>query len=129
VRAAEAGKDPDLLARYLEAWLLRLHGLYPPLDRCASCSTRLPDGALAYDRLARGFVCGACEPASGPPLPATVRDLIEALLSRGPAELTAAGGTDLRALEAFHRDLIAAHLERDLRSHRVLREVSREVGR
>ena len=30
-------------------------------------------------------------------------------------------------LEAFHRELIRGHLERDLRSHRVLRDVSREM--
>ena len=30
-------------------------------------------------------------------------------------------------LEAFHRDLIRTHLERDLRSHRVLRDVAREM--
>ena len=28
------------------------------------------------------------------------------------------------ALEAFHRDLISRHLERDLRSHRVLRDAA-----
>src|SRR5437762_1460359 len=31
------------------------------------------------------------------------------------------------ALEAFHRDLIRTHLERDLHSHRVLRDVAREM--
>ena len=35
VRAAEAGANPELLGRYLEAWLLKLHGLYPSLDSCA----------------------------------------------------------------------------------------------
>src|SRR5262249_59104948 len=51
VHAAEAGTNPALLGRYLEAWLLRLHGLYPPLDRCAGCSTALPSGAaLCYHR-------------------------------------------------------------------------------
>ena len=34
-----------------------------------------------------------------------------------------------RALESFHRDLIAAHLERDLRAPRVIREVTREAAR
>jgi hypothetical protein len=31
------------------------------------------------------------------------------------------------ALEAFHRDLIRTHLERDLHSHRVMRDVAREI--
>jgi hypothetical protein len=31
------------------------------------------------------------------------------------------------SLEAFHRGLIAAHLERELRSYRVMRDVARET--
>ena len=34
---------------------------------------------------------------------------------------------DALVLEAFHRELIRGHLERDLHSHRVLRDVSREM--
>ncbi|HSD25750.1 MAG TPA: DNA repair protein RecO, partial [Vicinamibacteria bacterium] len=41
VRAAEGGTDTAVLARYLEAWLLKLHGVYPPLDHCASCGAAL----------------------------------------------------------------------------------------
>ena len=44
VHATEAGASPALLGRYLEAWLLRLHGLYPPLDRCSGCSKPLARG-------------------------------------------------------------------------------------
>ena len=42
-----------------------------------------------------------------------------------PAEMGTApeGG----ALEGFHRDLIRSHLERDLRSVRVLKDVAREM--
>ena len=44
-----------------------------------------------------------------------------------PAALSAADPPEARALESFHQDLITHHLERDLRSHRVLREVARET--
>ena len=69
LRAVEGGADPDLVRRYLEAWLLRLQGLYPPLEHCASCSRGLPPGRREYHRPAHGFVCPACGPASGPILP------------------------------------------------------------
>ena len=47
--AAESGTEVKALARYLEAWLLRLHGIYPPLDRCAGCGGRLQAaGGLDY---------------------------------------------------------------------------------
>jgi len=43
--------------------------------------------------------------------------------------LGAEAGTAAQALEAFHRDLVAAHLERDLRAPRVIRDVAREIAR
>jgi hypothetical protein len=54
--------------------------------------------------------------------------LLDDLFRRPPDGLGEAG-PEARALEAFHRDLIAAHLERDLRSPRVIREVGREALR
>jgi hypothetical protein len=46
-----------------------------------------------------------------------------------PDALGAEAGAAARALESFHRDLIAAHLERDLRAPRVIREIAREIAR
>src|SRR5918999_1855217 len=44
---AEKGGSPvTVLARSLEAWLRRLHGIYPPLDRCAGCGRGLARGEL-----------------------------------------------------------------------------------
>lgn len=128
VRAAEQGADPELLGRYLEAWLLKLHGLYPPLDRCAACGGALAAAALRYHRAAHGFVCDACLPASGPELSAAARGLIAHFLVRPPDALAGESGP-ARELEAFHRGLIGAHLERELRSPRVIREIAREGAR
>ena len=69
--AVDGGTETVVLARYLEAWLLKLHGIYPPLDRCAGCDAPLPAGERRYHRLAHGFVCEACGPASGPVLDVT----------------------------------------------------------
>ena len=130
VHAAEAGTNPALLGRYLEAWLLRLHGLYPPLDRCASCSKPLPSGGpLCYHRAAQGFVCGECGPVSGPVLPDEAHALLQLVFSKPPEALPGDGAAAAQALEAFHRDLIGAHLERDLRAPRVIREVGRGSAR
>ena len=35
VAAVDGGTETGMLGRYLEAWLLKLHGIYPPLDHCA----------------------------------------------------------------------------------------------
>jgi DNA repair protein RecO (recombination protein O) len=129
IRAAEAGTSPQLLGRYLEAWLLKLHGLYPPLDRCASCDAELAGGALSYHRGAHGFVCADCGEATGPDLTGEARRVLDDFFHRPPEALSEPSGAVARVLEAFHRDLIGAHLERDLRAPRVIREIAREAAR
>jgi DNA repair protein RecO (recombination protein O) len=129
VRAVEDGAEPGLVTRYLEAWLLRLHGLYPPLDKCASCGTGLRAGRLEYHRTAHGFVCRDCGPASGPVLSAEARALLVNVFSQPPTTLVGGARAQVSILESFHRDLVSGHLERDLRSPRVIREATREVAR
>lgn len=121
VRATEGGSDTAVLARYLEGWLLRLHGLYPPLDQCAGCGAELGVGALDYDAQHRGFVCSSCRPASGPVLPAGTRRFLVELFRRSPAAMEGQPPDDARPLESFHEMLIGRHLERTLRSLRVLK--------
>ncbi len=127
VRAAEEGRDIAALGRYLEAWLLRLAGIYPPLERCAACEGPLPRAPLVYDEAAYGFVCEACGPASGPVLGREARAFLEHVLAVAPSALEPlpleAGG-----LEGFHQRLIRRHLERELRSPRVLRDVGRNAS-
>jgi len=130
VRAAEAGASPELLLRYLEAWLLKLHGLHPSLDQCAGCGAALGrSGRLSYHRPAHGFVCGGCGAASGPVLEEAARALLADIFRRPPESFTAAAGDEARALERLHRELIGAHLERELRAPRVVRDATREAAR
>jgi DNA repair protein RecO (recombination protein O) len=123
---AADGGDVAVLTRYLEAWLLRLHGIYPSLDRCAGCDSALPAGRLSYHAHAHGFVCEACGPAAGPVLSGGQRDHLREVFRRPPASVTSMPA-DAAVLEAFHRELIRSHLERDLHSHRVMRDVGREM--
>jgi DNA repair protein RecO (recombination protein O) len=126
VRAAEEGTDIVVLTRYLEAWLLRLHGIYPPVDRCAGCGGALPGGALRYHAGAHGFVCGDCGPGSGPSLPDATRSLLARLFQTAPsAFVEKTPASTVAPLEPFHHGLIARHLERDLRSYRVMTDVAR----
>jgi DNA repair protein RecO (recombination protein O) len=126
IRAAEDGRPAEQLSRYLEAWLLRLHGLYPSLRRCAGCGKALPEGELRYQASAHGFVCAACEPAAGPFLSRSTRQLLEGMFKAAPASLAEASLPALRPLEPFHHGLISRHLERDLRSFRVMSDLQRE---
>jgi DNA repair protein RecO (recombination protein O) len=93
VDALAGGAPIDRLARYFEYWLLRLQGVYP-----APSGMRLSSGALRFL-----VEAGSTSPESVASLDLTV--------------------VASRELEAAHRRLINHHLEKELKSARVLREM------
>jgi DNA repair protein RecO len=134
--ALTAGVPTLPLARYFEYWLLRLQGVYPPYVACHRCGAVLDRGEPgAYlEPGAHVFTCREC---SGRVAEAA-GDRVVGLSGPALRFLAAAARTppsDLglaplpvrvdRELEAVHRALLRVHLERDLRSARVLREVQR----
>jgi DNA repair protein RecO (recombination protein O) len=126
LKAAEEGTSATVLSRYMEAWLLKLHGLYPPVGRCVTCEKPLPAGPLRYHRTAKAFRCESCGPVSGPVLSGECSSFLADVFKNAPAAVKAPLPADAGALASFHQALIEAHLERDLRSVRVLKDIARE---
>jgi DNA repair protein RecO (recombination protein O) len=95
VEALVAGVPPEPLTRYFEFWLLSLQGVYP----AARVQNLSPD-AQAFLTAARKI---------------------------GPQELAglSADRAMLRELESLHRSVIAMHLEREPRSIKVLKDMTR----
>jgi DNA repair protein RecO (recombination protein O) len=126
IEALAGGAPPERLARYFEYWLLRLEGVYPSFT-CHVCAGDLREvGAFVAPR-ERVFVCRSCGPARG--AVGLSGDAVSFLLAAarvGPerlqhVSLTVRAGQEI---ERAHRALIATHLEKDLRSARVLREMT-----
>jgi DNA repair protein RecO (recombination protein O) len=92
-QALHGGGAPEALARYFEYWLLRLEGVYPGIDACD------------LSEAARGFLADASV--------------------RTPEQVgaTAVPAGALREMENVHHRLIATHLEKELRSARVIKEL------
>jgi DNA repair protein RecO (recombination protein O) len=125
--ALAAGAPIERLARYFEFWILRLQGVYPGLSRCPACGGSFEAGASMPPR-EHLFVCSGCSSRGhGTDLSAAaVRFLHEAL--RTAPERMDALTLDPRAsreLETAHRRLLNTHLEKELKSVRVLREMGR----
>lgn len=97
VEALGAAVPIDPLARYFEYWLLRLQGVY---DVEAVAAARLSPEALEFLAAIRG-------------------------LSPLSLDRLAVPASALRELETAHRALIELHLEKNLKSVRVLREMRR----
>ena len=113
----------DALARYFEYWLLRLEGVYPAIDRCPRCKRSLAAGAVLVSA-EHHYVCGACAPR-GPQLSSTAMTFLAQAAHRTPADVVTAGGSAaaLGELERVHSRLIADHLDRPVRSARVVKEL------
>jgi DNA repair protein RecO (recombination protein O) len=122
--ALNGGGSVDALARYFEYWLLRLEGVYPALEICPRCGRRaLPDGAVLA-LVDRAYVCGECGPG-GPRLSRDAMAFLRTAAGRAPADVVARGGpaAALREIEVAHDRLIAMHLEKELRSPRVVKQL------
>jgi recombinational DNA repair protein (RecF pathway) len=134
--ALTAGVPTQPVARYFEYWLLRLQGVYPPHVACHRCGVALDDEP-AGARLQAGshvFTCRACaeeldgsRDAPGLTLsPGALAFLGSAsrVAPQGLGAVSLASAVD-RELELAHRALMRAHLEKELRSTRVLRDLRR----
>jgi len=131
VDALAAGVPVEPLARYFEYWLLRLQGVYPTQLACHACGRELGRDAsgaavlLPGERTYRCAACAGAEAARGVSLSGEAVAFLRASARVGPDRIARAVPSPraLRELEAVHRALIAAHLEKDLKSARVLREL------
>jgi DNA repair protein RecO (recombination protein O) len=129
--ALAAGVPTEPVARYFEYWLLRLQGVYPPHVACHRCGTALDaeDSGARLDAQGHRFTCAACAGGEGRGVALSPQALgfLAAAGRLPPGQLGGirlAGRVD-RELEAVHRSLMRLHLEKELRSTRVLRDLRR----
>ena len=118
----------DALARYFEYWLMRLEGVYPAIDRCPRCGRLVLGEGIALVVAERTYVCRTCAPG-GVHLSGAAVGFLRASGSWTPSEAAAAGTSQgaLQDLEQAHERLIALHLEKEVRSLRVLKELRPEL--
>ena len=132
VDAIGAGVPIEPLARYFEYWLLRLQGVYPVQMACSECGRQLGRDAstdavlMPGDRAYRCTACAGSAAGRGVALSGEAVGVPQGVGAGRPRLGSSACPRRrgrLRELEAVHRALIAAHLEKDLKSARVLREL------
>jgi DNA repair protein RecO (recombination protein O) len=125
--ALRAGVSVEPLARYFEYWLLRLQGVYPAITACAACGVPFgADGAVLVPG-EWALRCPRCQPGEGwATVSAAGLAFLGAAARTSPRALAGLSLTQSVATElaAAHRLLLAAHLERELKSVRVLRELA-----
>jgi len=142
--ALTAGVDRELAARYFEAWVLRLAGIFPAPRECPSCGRPFGPAGAVLPAAGDGLLCADCgagwrggpgpdelaEPgalsAGGAPGGTTVgpevielltrigRESLPELAERPPAPGAVAG------VETVTAQVRRGFLQRELRSHRVM---------
>lgn len=133
LEALTAGGPVAPVARYFECWLLRLEGVYPPDLACTECGTEFSadEGAfLAVE--GHGFVCRSCHGAHGTDdrfLSARALAFIRGARRVRPIDAASLGAPEavLRELELAHRALLGSHLDRQLKSVRVVQALGRHT--
>jgi len=117
----------EALARYFEYWLLRLEGLYPALDACPRCGQRTLAAGAVLVVGDRSYVCEACA-SGGLRLSAAAVAFLREAGGRPPGQAgRPVAVAALREIEQVHDRLLAAHLEKELRSARVVKELRPEL--
>ena len=129
IDAIAGGVAVEPLARYFEYWLLRLQGVYPA-RRPARMRSMLDGGAVMPPR-EHHSCAGAVRPR---PAARGVDDAMKFLRAAVAAAPDALNGVPLdagaaRELETAHSRLINMHLEKELKSVRVLRAMRETIGR
>ena len=124
IDAIAAGAETSRLARYFEFWLLRLQGVYPQLTACPECGGAFDGGAVLPPR-EQHYLCRRCAPAGGTGVSIAGLRFLRSAAAASPDTLSDVQLDEgpSRELEIAHRRLIHAHLEKELKSSRVLRQI------
>lgn len=129
VQALLGGVDRDLAARYFEAWVLRLAGVFPAPHACPSCGSPFaPEGAM-LSRSGEMLLCLDCGGGSGSAVsPAALeflrrigRESLPAVAERPPLPAV------LRQVEALCARVRRHFLQHELRSYDVMQATLAQV--
>jgi DNA repair protein RecO (recombination protein O) len=124
IDALADGAPTERLARYFEFWLLRLQGVYPQLSSCPACGGPYDGGAVMPAR-EHHYVCRRCAVGGGTTVSLDALKFLRSAAGCGPEALVtlALDAGPARELETAHRRLINLHLDKELKSARVLRQL------
>ena len=124
--AIDGGLDPWVAVRYFEFWTLKLHGVLPDLDACASCGEGLTRDEIVWIRPGGGgLCCSRCARSQGSTwrrLDPDARQFLDAALTAPPERMSShrqasrPGGN----LDHFLHQAVEAFAERPFRSYRHL---------
>jgi DNA repair protein RecO (recombination protein O) len=113
------GVDRDLAARYFEAWVLRLAGIFPAPQSCPLCGNPLGESAAVHPD-GETLVCGNCGPAGARRVGGDVLGFLRRIGQQRLGEMAVPGAATLRQVEELCGRVRRHFLQRELRSYEVI---------
>jgi DNA repair protein RecO (recombination protein O) len=129
LEALLAGVDRDLAARYFEAWMLRLAGIFPAPRTCPSCGAPFPPAGAVLQRGGEMLLCFDCGGRGGQIVAPETLEFLRRIGREGLPEAAAAppAAAVLRQVEALCAQVRRHFLQRELRSYEVIRQTLAEL--
>jgi len=117
------GIQPALI-RYFEVWCLRLSGLLPNYAYCSDCGKCVKDDEFFAWLDAGQARCNACARGCGVKIGAAASTALVAMGRLSPEQFVSLYGTEeaIRDMEPLTQKLLELHLEKKLKSYRILKE-------
>jgi recombinational DNA repair protein (RecF pathway) len=115
--------SPPIVARYVEAWTLRLHGVLPELDACVSCGRPLSSEGGAWHWSLHGVACPRCVGKETGGVTLLPEDLawLDVLRRRAPAEVPEPDARVMRRAGVFLKQALRDFMGgKELKSARFL---------
>lgn len=125
LKAGEGKGASEELIRYFEIWSLRLNGLFPDYGYCSNCGKCVKDdGFFAWFESCQAR-CSLCSKGRGLRIGAAASSALAAMMRLSPDEfmnspLDRAAAAEI---ERLSQRLLSFHLEKQLKSYRVLQEM------
>jgi DNA repair protein RecO (recombination protein O) len=124
MEAGEKNGVSQALVRYFEIWCLKLSGLFPNYAYCSNCGKCVKDDEFfAWIEVGQAR-CNACAQGRGIKIgaPAAVALTLMAKLPPGQFVMCPLAQDAAREIEQLSQRLLAFHLEKKLKSYRILSE-------
>jgi DNA repair protein RecO (recombination protein O) len=125
--ALEAGEKLGIsqsLVRYFEIWCLKLSGLLPNYGYCSNCGKCVKDDGFFAWLEAGQARCTACAEGRGLKIGVTASTALTTMARLSPEQFVSQPLPEdaIRDIERLSQRLLALHLEKQLKSYRILKE-------
>jgi DNA repair protein RecO (recombination protein O) len=113
------------LVRYFEIWSLRISGLLPDYAYCSNCGKCVKDDGFFAWLEAGQTRCAVCAEGRGLRISGAAAEALELMSKLSPEQfsLQSVSKDAAAEIERLSQRLLSLHLEKQLKSYRILREV------